>query len=159
MNVKPIIEELANKWKIIALATIVTTIIFSLYYYYNPILYKSTVSFLVDDEATRKNDQNLDDQSIYIAEHNPNAFRLYQLAKSTEMFDYLIKKFDLYKEYNINSTGPMHYEIMTNMLKENIDVTPVISGGMSITVKGLNKNLVADMANELFAKLEEMVKD
>ena len=66
-NIKPVITEIINKWKLITLVALFALGCSSLYYFYNPILYKSTVSFLVDDEATRKNDQNLDDQSIYIA--------------------------------------------------------------------------------------------
>lgn len=159
ITLKSILTEIANKWKFLVLVTFLAVIGSSVYFYYNPPLYSSTVRFLMDEEDTRKSDQNLGDQNIYLSENAPKGYMFYQIAKSTEMFDYLIKKFDLYKHYGVSKNDPMHYEIINNILNDNINITNVASGGMSITFTGTDKVFVAEIANEIFFKLEDMVKE
>jgi hypothetical protein len=159
ITLNSILAEIKNKWKFLVLITIIAAIGSSAYFYYNPPLYSSTIRFLIDEEDTRKSDQNLNDQNIYLSENSPKGYMFYQIAKSTEMFDYLIKKFDLYKHYGISLSNPMHYETITNVLNENISITNVASGGMSITFTGRDRALAAEIANEAFFKLEDMVKE
>lgn len=158
-STKLIIRELLSKWKFILLVALVGTSSAMVYYYFNPLQYKSTVSFMVDDDLERKNDQNLNDQSIYLAENAPNAVRLGQMIKSTEMLDYLIEKFNLYEHYKISKQNPQHHELVTGILKSKISITNSISSGMSITVFGSNKEMVANIANDMYVKLEEMINE
>src|SRR5688572_12756261 len=99
MTLRSIFKELRNKWFLIVAITFAGGLTAAIYNYYNPLLYTSTVSFLVDEDDVRKGDQNLNDQKIYLSESWPNGYRLYQMVRSTEMIDHLIKEFDLYKQY------------------------------------------------------------
>ena len=154
-----IVKAISAKWKFILLCTLVGCISSITFYYYNPLHYRSTVSFMVDDDVVRKNDQNLNDQSIYIAENAPNAYRLQQMVKSTEMFDYLIEKFKLYDYYGISVKDPLHYEKLIEILKTKISISIASNSGMSITVLGHNKEMTANIANEMYVKLEKMIKE
>ncbi len=159
VSAKSVLTELIRMWKFILLFTVLGTISAIVYYYYNPLQYKSTVSFMVDDDLERRNDQNLNDQSIYLAENAPNAVRLGQMIKSTEMLDYLIEKFNLYEHYNVSKQDPMRHEIVSEMLKSKINYSNSRNSGMSITMYGSDRELVAEIMNEMYVKLEEMINE
>ncbi len=158
-STKFLLREVISKWKFILAFTSLCIVLTLGYYYFKPLEYKSTVSFMVDNELERKNDQNLNDQSIYLAENAPNAVRLSQMIKSTEMLDYLIEKFSLYEQFRISIKHPMHHELVTNILKSKITVSNSMNSGMSITVSGKDRKMTADMANEMYVKLEEMINN
>jgi capsular polysaccharide biosynthesis protein len=159
MTFKDALEILKKKFKLILAVCFGAVIIALVYNHYNPMLYMSSTSFLVDEEGVRKGDQDLNDQNIYSSESWPQGYRIYHMVRSTEMQDFLIDKFDLYKHYGISKESFMHYETIHAILKDRIGVSNIASGAIIVTFRGTDKFLVADVTNAIYGKLESMIKE
>lgn len=84
--------------------------------------------------------------------------RVYQLAYSTEMMTFLIKRFDLYKHYGIDTTKDYHFEKAVIELTEKISFNKLTSDLSSILVRDRNNEIAAAMANAAVWKLDELNK-
>jgi hypothetical protein len=84
--------------------------------------------------------------------------RAYHLVFSTEMLNYLIKEFDLYRVYKIDSGKPYHYEEIVRKLSRKISFNKVNSDLSKVTVMDRNNERAANMANALVAKLDQLNK-
>jgi hypothetical protein len=113
--------------------------------------YKSSVKFFVEDEELYTTELNV--------MKSPSQNRIFYFIKSTEMFDYLIKKFNLYSNYNIDTTTLLHYENIDAILNEKIEAKTDNRNAVVVTVKDRDKFLAAAMANEIFRKVSEMNKE
>jgi hypothetical protein len=113
--------------------------------------FKSSVKFFVEDEELYTTELNV--------MKSPSQNRIFYFIKSTEMFDYLIKKFDLYSNYSIDTNTLLHYESINAILNEKIEAKNDNRNAIVITVKDRDKFLAASMANEIFRKVSEMNKD
>ncbi len=154
IKLREIIKEILAKKKVIIAVAISVALISTLYYFNKAFQYKSEVSFFIDDSETDKS--NLDE---VIPDNSANVNRVYHLIKSTEMCDYLIDKFNLNSHFKIGKNSPLQYENLTALLNENISVSQMINNGMLIVVKDNDKVMAAKLANEMFKKLDDMIKE
>ena len=150
-------EIVKNKRLIIIVALIVATITI-IYQLYTPMAYESTVSFFVDNNESQNTKANEGDLNT-ITYSDANGDRLYHMAKSTEMIDHLVKKFNLYYHFGIDSNSAMHYEMLNVTMQSNIRVRITEHNSISITVTDNDKMMAAKIANEIFMKLDIMTKD
>lgn len=84
--------------------------------------------------------------------------RVYQLAYSTEMMTYLIKKFDLYNHYDIDTTNEYHFEKAVRELSKKISFNKLTTDLSSIVVRDRNNEIAAAMANAAVWKLDQLNK-
>jgi hypothetical protein len=83
--------------------------------------------------------------------------RINQIIYSSQMIDYLIEKFSLYKHYNISADLPDSYLIVSSKLKDNMKVG--ISKNKIITVQvsdRLDYNVASNMANAIGKKINDI---
>ncbi len=117
----------------------------------NPVMYRSTVVLILHDRsaisATRPDN---------LLQEVPTSVRVFHLPTSTEMVDHLIAKFDLYTHYGIDPTGPLHYELASTRLLDNIDIQPLDDRSANITIRDEDRALAANMANAVYEKLKDM---
>jgi hypothetical protein len=135
----------------IMLVFCLTALSVAVYEWKTPYEYKSSVKVFIEDEEFYSSDLNL-------VRSSPQS-RIYYYTKSTEMFDYLIRRFDLYKYYNIDSSAFMHYEIMTAILNNRIESKWDGRYILTVTVEDQDKFMAATLANEIYSKLNEMNKN
>ena len=100
---------------------------------------------------SKKEDQNLLQVSL-VQE------RTYQLAYSDEMMNYLIKKFNLYNHYNIDTTHKGFYIRTVRKLSGNIGFRKIPPDLSIITVYDRNNEVAASIANAIVSKLDQMNK-
>ncbi len=84
--------------------------------------------------------------------------RVYQLAYSTEMMNFLIRQFDLYKHYKIDTTSADYYAKTVRRITENITFNKITPDLSSIVVYDRNNEIAATMANAVVWKLDELNK-
>ena len=73
--------------------------------------------------------------------------RLHQMVYSTDMTNYLIKRFDLYKHYNIDSTKLYHYPKMVKTLTGKINLNKINREFSSLSVTDRNNEMAAAIAS------------
>jgi hypothetical protein len=132
----------------ILLVFILTACAVSVHQWRTPYKYESSVKIFIEDEEYYSND-------LGIIKSNPQS-RIYHYVKSTEMYDYLIQRFELYKYYGIDSASFMHYENMTTILNQNIEAKWDGHLILTISVKDRDRYMAANIANEMFSRLNEM---
>jgi hypothetical protein len=159
MTYANLIKELTSKIHWILLITLTVAVISIVYFYRTPFMYHSTASFFIDDDEAQGLQINETDQNNLFLAKVSNGNRLYHLAKSTEMADHLIKKFNLYDHYQIDPYGQMHYESINALLKSRVTIIPSQYNAINIVVKDYDKYLAANIANEIFYKLDAMNKE
>lgn len=92
------------------------------------------------------------------ARPSTDATQLYQLAASTEMFDHLIARFDLYDHYEVDTLRPLHYAETVSLLQRNMSVNLLDVNCLAITVRDAGRAMAAAMANEAFSKLQDITE-
>jgi hypothetical protein len=159
MTSSELIKKIRTKTKWIILVTLAAATASLIYYLRTPFVYESTVTFFIDDDDDQGLKFNENEQNNLILAKVSNGSRLYHLSKSSEMVDHLIKKFDLYHYYNIDSNSFSHYEKVNAVLQRNIFVIRKEYNSLAVTVKDLDKIVAANVANEIVVKLETMNRD
>ena len=119
--------------------------------YRNPVSYSSSVTLILHDRSTTTGEK-----PGHLPDDVPNYVRAFQLPLSTEMLEHLTGKFDLYKHYGIDPTGPLHYELVSTRLLENITVQRMDDRSATVTVRDQDRERAAEMANAVYDKLQEM---
>ena len=84
--------------------------------------------------------------------------RVYQLAYSSEMMNYLIQKFNLYHHYGIDTTGINFYAKTVKRITKAIRLKKISPDVSSIIVTDRNNEVAANMANAIVSKLDLMNK-
>lgn len=84
--------------------------------------------------------------------------RVYQLAYSTEMMTFLIKHFNLYKHYNIDTTETNYYAKTVRKITQKIAFIKLATDLSSIVVNDRNNEIAATMANTIVWKLDQLNK-
>jgi hypothetical protein len=80
------------------------------------------------------------------------------LAFSTDMMNFLINKFHLYRHYKIDTTETYHYERVVRKLTKRISVRSIKRDIAVVAVRDRNNELPSSMANAMVWKLDNMVK-
>lgn len=157
MTFLSLIKEISSKkwWIIIGISC---GFLFSIVYFATKrTVYKSTVSFFVVDKAALTIEQNLN-PSIHSPYLSQNGSIIYHKVKSTEMFDHLINKFNLYEHYEIAKSNPYYYKLINEILNNSITLGQSINNGMLVTVEDYDRLMAANLANEIYIKLNEIVQ-
>ncbi len=84
--------------------------------------------------------------------------RVVKLNYSSELIGHLIKKFNLYQHYKIDTAGEYHYEKTYAMLSDNITVNKTAYNAIKITVHDRDSHIAAEIANEIVNKIDELNK-
>ena len=83
----------------------------------------------------------------YIYGTDDDLDRLFSIANSTEMYKFLIKEFDLYKHYDIDSTSKNAAFKVQKQLSKLFKTTKTKYGAIELTVEDKDRALSAKMAN------------
>jgi tyrosine-protein kinase Etk/Wzc len=160
-NLLGVIETLL-KWKnpilkVIGLATLGTAAIAFLFL---PNYYKSTTTFYVASPDLFKPEQvfgtSNKDMDYYGTEDDVD--RILTIAQSGEMYDFLIKKFDLYKHYAIDSTKEDAPFKVREKLEKLLEVKKTKFNAIELSVEDVDKRITADMVNTAREKIDEIAQ-
>jgi len=124
---------------------------------YKVLKYSATATFFMSDPVVNSIATNESKQIDFI-NHVENVNRVYQLVRSTEVLDHLIKKFGLLKHYDIDTTEEFYYEQAITILYDRMDVKKNPTNSISITVKDSYRYMAADLANEAVSYVDELNK-
>ncbi len=122
-------------------------------YIRDPVLYSSSVIFFVDPEPPRNKDDLRTTELV-----SGNIRRLFHVATSTAMNDHLIKTFDLYRHFGIDTMKDLHEERIYSLLWRRVTARFVDDNSLSITVLDADRAIAAAMANEVFRQLEVLTR-
>ncbi len=141
----------ARYW--IGLVVLLTGGTIALFYVTKPVLYGSTVILYMVETSGRSSDG-----SATIPDRSPRLDHLQYVATSTEMLEHLIKTFELYTHYDIDTLQPLYHERMCGELADNITVHVMDPNAMSITVNDRDRSYAALLANNMFIELQAMTE-
>jgi hypothetical protein len=128
------------------------------YFYQKHTEYVSRITFLVNSSNLAEVlwDHN-SDGPIEVVNDDRGFNRINQIMYSSQMIDYLIQKFSLYKHYNIDPANPNAYLWVTSRIKSSIKIA--ISKTKIITVQvsdRLDYNVASNMANAIGKKINDI---
>ena len=128
------------------------------FFYQKHTAYISRITFLVNSSNLAEVlwDRNADGP-IEVVNDDRGYNRINQIMYSSQMIDYLIEKFSLYKHYNINPKNENAYLKVSNRIKDSIRIS--ISKTKIITVQvsdRLDFNVAANMANAIGKKINDI---
>ncbi|MBL7815325.1 MAG: hypothetical protein JNL70_09950 [Saprospiraceae bacterium] len=122
--------------------------------------YKSTTSFYPVSPDVFKPEQmfgqSQKDMDYYGGEEDVD--RILTIAQSGELYDFLIKKFDLYRHYKIDSTDEKAAFKVREALEGLYEVKKTKHNAIEISVEDKDRRLAADMANAARDKVDEIAQ-
>ena len=154
--------ETVLKWKkpilrVVLIATLGTAAIAFLFL---PNYYKSTTTFYVASPDLFKPEQvfgtSNKDMDYYGSESDVD--RVLTIAEAGELYDFLIKKFDLYKHYDIDSTKETAPFKVREELEKLLTVTKTKRNAIELSVEDVDKKITADMVNAAREKIDEIAQ-
>lgn len=74
--------------------------------------------------------------------------RIFSIVYSNDILDHLIKKFDLYTHYNVDSTSALHYENVVETLMSRIAMKKIDFNLVALTATDKDPLMAAAIANE-----------
>lgn len=144
-------ELLARKrWVFAAMA--LAFCISTIWYWKEPPLYGSTVSFYVMSSSVPEKEV-----PVYLSVHtDPQALPL--IATSSTMFDHLIEAFDLGSHYGVPAGSPNERTKLHGMLEQRVTVDLHEEDVIAVRVRDHDRAMAAAMANEVFETTRAMVR-
>ena len=148
------------KWKkqilTVTLIAIIGSALIAFLYLNN--YYQSTTLFYVASPDIFKPEQMFGtsnkDMEFYGTENDVD--RVLTIAESGELYEYLIKKFDLYKHYDIDSTYEKAPFKVREKLESLYNVKKTKFDAIELSVEDVNRQMAADMANAAREKIDEI---
>lgn len=121
--------------------------------------YSSQASFYISDNSVGaslgQNEELKFNDGVNLGEQFNRA---YLLVNSTEVYNHLIKKFNLIKHYQIDTTKEFYYEKALDKLSKSILIKKTPYNLIAVTVSDKYRYMAADMANEILAYLDKVNK-
>jgi hypothetical protein len=77
---------------------------------------------------------------------------------SDDMMNFLIKKFDLYNYYHINENAEGSYQILREIIIDNMEFNDIANGIITMRFKEKNSRMAADIVNATLENLERINK-
>jgi tyrosine-protein kinase Etk/Wzc len=160
-NLLGVIETIL-KWKkpilrVILIATLGTAAIAFLFL---PNYYKSTTTFYVASPDLFKPEQvfgtSNKDMDYYGSENDVD--RVLTIAQSGELSDFLIKKFDLYKRYEIDTSKEDAPYKVREQLDKLLEIKKTKLNAVELSIEDRDKKITADMANTAREKIDEIAQ-
>ena len=84
--------------------------------------------------------------------------RAYQLVNSSKVQEHLIKKFNLVRHYDLDTTAEFYFESAIAKLGNSIKIAKTPFGQITVSVSDKHRYLAAEMANEILNYLDELNK-
>lgn len=138
------------KWKKhIIISVLIVGIITTIICLFLPNYYKASTTFYAAS-PTLANPTALgyDDNIRYIYGGSEDLDRLFSIVNSNELQSYLIKKFDLFKRYEVDSTTSEGRHLMGLMFKENYKTLSTKYEAIELSVEDKDPIIAAQIANE-----------
>ena len=148
-----------NKWiKPIAYATIGITIISAIILLMLPNYFQASTQFYaghpdLSQPAPVGSGAN---STSYIYGTDNDLDRLFSLSTSSELYNYLIEKYDLYNHYEINPDSKKAQARIRVKLSELYQTLKTEYGAINLTVEDIDPVLARDMANDARDKINEL---
>jgi tyrosine-protein kinase Etk/Wzc len=150
------------KWKKpilqVTAAAIIGTALIAFLYLHD--YYKSTTVFFVSSPDLFKPEQvfgtSNKDMDYYGTEADID--RVLTIAESGELYEYLIKKFDLYKHYDIDSTNQKAPFKVQEELEKLFVVTKTKRNAIELSVEDVDRKMASDMTNAAREKIDEIAQ-
>jgi capsular polysaccharide biosynthesis protein len=143
----------ARKWRYLLISFLMGIYFFYLFKFH-VLDYSSTATFIVNDRSFLAASLGIEGLT-----GNDNFNRIYELANSIQTQLHLIKKFDLIKLYEIDTTREFYMQSTIAMIRSKITVSKSPMNTISITVKDSHRYLAAEMANEIVSYVETLNHD
>jgi tyrosine-protein kinase Etk/Wzc len=122
--------------------------------------YKSTTIFFAASPDIFKPEQMFGtsnkDMEYYGSEEDVD--RIMTIAQSASLYEFLIKRFDLYKHYDIDSTKELAPFKVQEHLTKLYEVKKTKNNAIEISVEDLDKKFAADMARVAREKTDEIAQ-
>ncbi len=140
------------------LATAVGTALISFLFLDN--YYKSTTTFYPLSSDVFKPEQmfgqSTKDMDYYGGEEDVD--RLITIAQSGELYEFLIKKYDLYRHYKIDTTSELAAFKVREALEGLYEVKKTKHNAIEISVEDKDRHLAAEMTNAARNKVDEIAQ-
>jgi len=147
------------KWiKPIAYATIGITILSAIVLLLLPNYYQASTQFYAGhpDLSQPAPVGSSSDRTTYIYGTDNDLDRLFSISTSSELYKYLIDKFDLYNHYDIDPEGKKAQAKIRLRLSKLYQTLKTEYGAINLTVEDQDPVLARDMANEARDKINEL---
>lgn len=122
--------------------------------------YQSTTTFYVASPDLFKPEQmfgnSQKDMDYYGTENDVD--RVLTIAQSGELYEFLIKRFDLYKHYKIDSAGEKASFKVREALEKLYEVKKTKFNAIELSVEDKDKKLAAEMSNAARQKIDEIAQ-
>ena len=151
-NQQLIIEVNKRKYLIIISAAV---IFFISYFVQSRVLqtFQSTSRFIVNETDITDLTGPSQFMKDFVNTNDASVNRLFRFAYSSEMMNYLIKKFRLYDYYQIDKSSEFAYERIVEKFSTRIKLKKTEENIIEITVTDLDRYQAAAIANEMAYKL------
>lgn len=139
-----------------ALALIMLMAFLASLYFLSPLVlrYSSYASFYVVADKLYNPASAIVEDNVSITEYSLENKRIENLIYSTEMIDYLVKNYNLYHRYQIDSTARFSKEMMANQIRNNVRLNKTSSDFFLVYVYDRNNEIAAAMANSIVKQLD-----
>ena len=130
----------------------------SVYYYQKNTEYESRITFLVNSSNMAEMLWNHGaDGPMEVINDDRGYNRINQIIYSSQMIDYLIEKFSLYKHYSIDPKHESGYLYVSSRIKDNLKISISKTRIISVQVTDrLDYNVAANMANAIGKKINDI---
>ncbi len=148
-----------NKWiKPIAYATIGITILSAIILLLLPNYYQASTQFYAGhpDLSQPAPVGNSSNSNSYIYGTDNDLDRLFSLSTSSELYNYLIEKYDLYNHYEIDPDSQKAQARIRLKLSSLYKTLKTEYGAINLSVEDKDPDLARDMANDARNKINEL---
>jgi len=98
-------------------------------------------------------------EPVYLFGGKGEINRILTLAESRELETYIVTKYNLYDHYEIDKDDPLAPYEVSEAFKDYIRATKTSNSMITVSVMDKDKQLAADIANDILVKLDEMNKN
>jgi hypothetical protein len=116
--------------------------------------YSSHASFYILADKLYNPASAIVQDNVSITEHSLENKRIEHLLYSTEMISYLVKNYDLYTRYKIDSTSRFGNDKMAHRVRNNVRLNKTSADFFLVYVYDRNNEVAAAMANSIVKQLD-----
>jgi hypothetical protein len=151
---------LVRKFRIVLAVLMLVTFLSGLYLLAPAVLrYSSHTSFYLLADKLYNPASSIVEDNISITEYSMESKRIENLLYSTEMISYLVKNYNLYSRYGIDSTSQFAREMMANQIRDNVSLNKTTSDFFMVYVDDRNNEIAAAMANSIVKQLDVLNRE
>ena len=125
-----------------------------------PEYFTSTSTFMVGNPYMMERgslfQRDAGENPVYLFGGEYDINRVISLSASGGLSDFVIKKFNLYQHYDIDTTDEQKEYYVKEELNDHFKILKTPEGMLRVEVTDRDKNLAAQMANDIVQRLDEM---